>query len=315
MKRRGKIILIVVGAVIVLFVIVTINYFSKAMKPLELLTLQRPYEEEEDYPELVKTLGSKWSPGISRQYAAEALAHIEDPEVAKTVVEPLIQMVKSKKYDAFARGRAALALGCIGDKRAVEPLIQVLNNNDEEIRLDVIKALTLFKDVKDERISQAIFEMLDDMDSGEKSLAVRGFNTDNPEVVRVLVDLVKNDSDARPNAILALGNTRTKDEEAFKVLLEILEGNYLEGLNSGRRDLVISKAILALGKIDDKMAVEPLLKILEQDNYFYYEAAIALGELGDKRAIEPLKKRIKEEKYRKYIIKDLEAAYRKLTKE
>ena len=315
MRKRKKTILIVVGAVIVLFVIVTINYFSKAMKPLELLILQRPYEEKENYPELVKALGSKWRPHISRQYAAEALAHIEDPEAAKTVVKPLIQMVKNKRYDEFARGRAALALGCIGDKRAVEPLIHVLNNNDEEIRLDVIKALTLFKDVKDERISQAILKMLDDMDSDEKSLAVRGFNTDNPEVVRVLVDLVKNDPDARPNAILALGNTRTKDEEAFKVLLEILEGNYLEGLNSGRRDLVISKAILALGKIDDKMAVEPLLKILEQDNYFYYEAAIALGELGDKRAIEPLKKRIKEEKYRKYIIKDLEAAYRKLTKE
>ena len=315
MKRRGKVILIVVGAAVVLFVIVTINYFSKAMKPLELLTLQRPYEEEEDYPELVKTLGSKWSPGISRQYAAEALAHIEDPEVAKTVVEPLIQMVKSKKYDAFARGRAALALGCIGDERAIEPLIEALNDNDNETRLDVIKAFTLFEDVRDERISRAILEILDDMNSDERSFAISGFNVDNPEVIKVLVDLVKNDSKARHNAILSLGNTKTKDEETFQVLLDILDGNYLEGLSSSRKGLVMSEAILSLGKIGDNRAVEPLLKILEEDPIRYLEAAIALGELGDKRAIEHLKVRMEEKKNKAYIMKDLNAAYRKLTGE
>lgn len=317
MKKRNKTVLIVVGIAIVVFVLICVNYLSKAKGPLELLTLEKPYEGEENYPELIKALGSKWRPHISRQYAAEALAHIEDPEIAKTVVEPLIQMVKSKRYDEFARGRAALALGCIGDKRAVEPLIEVLSDgdNDSEVLLDVIKAFTLLEDVRDERISQAILEILDDMDSDERSFAISGFNVDNPEVIKVLVDLVKNDPKARHNAILALGNTRTKDEEAFQVLLDILDGNYLEGLSSSRKGLVMSEAILSLGKIGDNRAVEPLLKILEKDPIRYLEAAIALAELGDRRAVEPLRKRMEEKKNKEYIMKDLNAAYRKLTRE
>ena len=315
MKRRGKVVLIVVGAVIALFGIVTVDYFSKAMKPLELLTLQRSYEEEEDYPELVKTLGSRWGPGISRQYAAEALAHIEDPEAAKTVVEPLIRMIRNKRYDGFARREAAFALGCIGDERAVEPLIEALNDNDKETRIDVIRALTMFEDVRDERISLSILKMLDDMDSRERNIAVKGLNVDHPEVIRVLVDLVKNEPEAMYSAILALGKTRTKNEEAFQVLIEILEGSYLEDLDSGGRGLVISEAILALGKIGNKSAVEPLLKILKEDPIRYLEAAIALAKLGDKRAIEPLKVRMEEKKNKAYIMKDLNAAYRKLTEE
>ncbi len=319
MKKCWKITLIMVGIIVMVFVAVSINYYSKVKKPLELLTFERPYEEKENYPQLIKTLGSRRQPHISREYAASALAHIEDPEVAKTVVEPLIQILRSNKYDEFARGRAAIALGCIGDERAIEPLIEALNSEEvrhnRELRQDIIIAFTLLENLEDGRISEAILGMLDDMDSEEKSLAVRGFNVDSPEVVKVLVDLVKNDPEARSNAVEALGNTRTKDEEAFQVLLDILEDNYMEGFRSGERDLMMSRAILALGKIGNKRAVEPLLKILENDPIRYLEAAIALGELGDKRALNPLKKRMKEKKNKAYIMKDLNAAYKKLTEE
>lgn len=98
------------------------------------------------------------------------------------------------------------------------------------------------------------------------------------------------------------------------MLLDILvENKYIENLGSSRKRLVRGAAAVALGKIGDKRAVEPLVKILEDDDALYRKAAIALADLGDKRAIEPLKKRMEEKKDEEWIMKDLNAAYRKLT--
>ena len=50
-----------------------------------------------------------------------------------------------------------------------------------------------------------------------------------------------------------------------------------------------SGAAIALGKIGDKSAVEPLIHTIKDKSFVVQENAVfALGEIGDKRAIEPI---------------------------
>ena len=61
-------------------------------------------------------------------------------------------------------------------------------------------------------------------------------------------------------------------------------------------DWVPYNAAIALGKIGDKRAVEPLIKALEDGDYNGRRGAIkAMGNIGDERAVEPLIKALEED--------------------
>jgi HEAT repeat protein len=85
---------------------------------------------------LIKVLKYKRDPSVRRS-AAKALGRIGD----KRAVEPLIQALKDENY--CVREEAAWALGDIGDTRAVEPLIQSLKeiDTDRDVRHSAAGAL------------------------------------------------------------------------------------------------------------------------------------------------------------------------------
>ena len=56
-------------------------------------------------------------------------------------LEPLIKALGDK--NEYTRYHAAIALGEIGDKRAVEPLINILEDKDEDVRESTINALKM----------------------------------------------------------------------------------------------------------------------------------------------------------------------------
>ncbi|MFN3699646.1 MAG: HEAT repeat domain-containing protein, partial [Dictyoglomus sp.] len=70
-----------------------------------------------------------------RGAAAKALGEIKD----KRAVEPLISALKDE--DWYVREAAAYALGEIGDSRAVEPLISALKDKDEIFQFVAKEAL------------------------------------------------------------------------------------------------------------------------------------------------------------------------------
>ncbi len=81
-----------------------------------------------------------------QEAAVNALSKIGEP-----AVEPLISIIKSKDTNMTAKINSAIILGNIGDRRAVEPLINKLlidsyDNKSWMFRAEAIKALGKIKD-------------------------------------------------------------------------------------------------------------------------------------------------------------------------
>jgi HEAT repeat protein len=95
-----------------------------------------------------------------RQSPAKALGKRGD----KQAVEPLIQVLKDEDKWVRAgsqynsvRAEAAVALGQLGDVRAIGPLIEALKDSQDNVCLGAIKGLSNFRDP---RIVEAFIEML-----------------------------------------------------------------------------------------------------------------------------------------------------------
>jgi len=79
---------------------------------------------------------------LVRVGAIDALGFIGD----KRAVNPLVSILKTKSEESIIRGSAAYALGRIGDPEALNPLIDALSDEDFSIREWAIKALVKMKD-------------------------------------------------------------------------------------------------------------------------------------------------------------------------
>jgi hypothetical protein len=147
---------------------------------------------------------------------------------------------------------ATEALGTIGDKRAVEPLLAALRDQVErhgQVSREVVEALSKIGEL----------------------------------AVIPLFALIRNRRDAQErHAVFA----------ALWVLREIKDVGAIEPLIAGLQDtdeVVRSAAAEALGGIGDVLAVEPLLAALQDhDHRVRSAAAEALGRIGDARAVAPL---------------------------
>ena len=147
--------------------------------------------------------------------AAMALGHIGDARAVEALIEAL------EYENEYVRDVAALALGEIGDAKAVEALIVALKGETASVRENAAKALG---QIGDARAVEALVEVL----KGEE--------------VSVSV---------RRNAAEALG--LIGDSKAIKALVNVLEG--------GHED-VGGAAAEALGRIGDSKAIEALIVAL-----------------------------------------------------
>jgi len=173
----------------------------------------RRMKVKKDVEGLIKALNYERDHDV-RMGAAEALGEIGD----KRAVEPLIQALKA---DSYLQARAAWALGEIGDKRAVKPLIPALQGElDTEVTLYATQTLIKI---------------------GE------------PAVKPLIQALKRKDSDVRARAAEALGEIG--DKRAVGPLIQALKADsYLQ-----------ARAAEALVQIGEP-AVEPLFQALEDVN-------------------------------------------------
>ncbi len=259
--------------------------------------------------------------GDVRIEATKALARIR----SEAVVEPLIRcfqqdgypeldlLVDDTEYSACweVQSQALNALGEIGDQRATQPVIEVLENPDYEdlqesgfqvlaqlnndqakaflleqlkkgerlAKRRAVRALTVLPELQNEgqdlsaELLNAFINALLDSDASVRLYAAQALGGSvNPLVVVPLTLLLTDpDMEVRKEVVDILG--RMRGREIVDRLLPLLNES-----NSGLKRQIVR----VLGEIGDPAAQAPLSALLEsQDQTLLYAVVRALGQIGD----------------------------------
>jgi len=241
-----------------------------------------------------------------------ALVHVIGASAKKVGVDAMLEELKHPSY--VVRRRAAESLGGFKERRAVEPLIVVLENIDEMKSVRAAAAVSLGA-LKDERASASLLTALSDENAEIRWRAAAALgNLKDAKAIPRLSEIVENplEPDAvRDAAVAALGNIGNKAAEA--VLIRALDTRIGD---------ISKNAIVALGKLESETAVPKLIAILEDKQIALdastdalakassrTKAATALGEIGGTRAAEAIGKRLIDDT--EYIVALEDAANRK----
>ena len=200
------------------------------------------------------------------QRAAEALGRLGD----RRAVEPLLSVLGDRKRNEQARCVAADALATLGDPRAVEPLTQALVDGKAPVRRAAAGALAKLGDPRWQtwiKGDQNDFTRLASCnDGGACDLLLRAIADRNRE------------RDVRCAVAQALGGQR--ERRAVEPLIAAMGD-----IDSKFRCTVAA----ALGDLGDARAVEPLIRAMGgEERNLCVAATGALAKLGDARAVEPL---------------------------
>jgi HEAT repeat protein len=201
-------------------------------------------------------------------------------------VEPLLASLGSRHERV--RYAAAWALAEMGERRAVEPLIDAFRNKPAEAYL---RALSKLKDRRaippliaaliqeDQSVRQLAATTLEEIESDwAQSPAARAF------VPRLLEALQDQRPDVKRSALEAL--EKIGDRRTVEALIQVME----------REAESVGWAVRALGKIEPgwarlpeaKAAVPSLVAVLRSQGFERELAAATLADIGDPRAIDPL---------------------------
>ncbi len=226
--------------------------------------------------DLVKALKSKDSK--IRIAAIEKLGKSND----KRAIEPLIEVLKKDENDRV-RAESVEALGFLGDKRAVEPLIYALKYDDSRsVHWEVARA---FETIRAKEAYQPLIEEFNNAitrqwrDSAHHVASAIG-NTRDPRAYDFLTKEILDKKTYHPfiRSGAAVGLGKLGDKRAVEILIGMLE----------EHDPAAYGAADGLGLLKDKRAVKPLIDALDKEAEHRSHIAEALGEIGDKRAVEPL---------------------------
>jgi HEAT repeat protein len=191
------------------------------------------------------------------------------------------------------REEAAIALGEIGAKEAVNPLIQALHDKSWSVHYDAIGALGKIGDRSAiEPIKQCVIETDDNMVRGHgMEVLINDFDLSTAELRETYL-AGKVDDEAKAEALGIIIDDATIQELKAKKDIDGL----IKALEYEKDGFEVDSATIrdnaadALGEIGAKKAVNPLIQALHDASPNVQNSAIeALGKIGDRRAIEPIK--------------------------
>lgn len=180
-----------------------------------------------------------------RLACADALGQIGN----RYAVAPLIEVAKDEnEKSTYLRESAVKALGILGDKRAIEPLVSIL-----ETKQGIIDKFTFLK----ERVIEALSKM--------------GLG-DNERVFRALKSsLCDESSQVRINAIEAI--MESEHPRAFEVIKDILEND---------EDIEVKKnALVALYNLSDRNILDEVINSKNYPDELKVEAVAIIEEYED----------------------------------
>ena len=210
--------------------------------------------------------------------AFDRLVNIGEP-----AVDLLLEIFENELYLPF-RPMVSSVLGKIGDKKALDPLLNIINDEDNRTRACVVKALG---EIRDYRAIEPLKEALNDSDFKVRGNAVLGLGkiSDAGSLDSILKSLNDKHYYVRENSAEALG--LLGDKKAVIPLIDLFAD--VDGRVRG-------SAVVALGKIGEQ-SVDPLLDVLKDgDREKRFHAALALGKTHNVGSIEPLMIAREEEK-------------------
>ncbi len=211
--------------------------------------------------------------------SAHALGIIGD----KRAVVPLIEILKFNNLRVNIR--AAEALGKIGDGKAFLPLMELLKEDDLELQIKVVEALGK---IGDERAVDVLCHKLKENEpelrlAAVKSLACLSSSTS----IEALMDIIKNDKnlEIKRLAVKALGSIKNPVSVPFLVELY------------GRRKEEFEDSVVdALSSMADKKSFSVFISSLESDRpQVRFLSARSLGNIGSREAVPALLKTLYDE--------------------
>ncbi|WP_236685616.1 HEAT repeat domain-containing protein [Geobacter pickeringii] len=228
----------------------------------------------------------KHGDGTMKSSVEGALLHIEIPGAA----DELINLLHDKEAHRL-HGAAAKALGDIGDRRAVEPLIRALDGPGRDLHM----VKTLAK-LGNPRAVEPLLGLL------RKSRSNETFDANNylNESIEALGDLKDRRATGDLVPLLKKGNWYVKGITA-RALGKIGDTGAVEPLIDGlcdKEENLRKNAAIALAEIRDDRAIAPLVTVLNKsdDTSLREAAAWALGKFGNQRVIAPLVATLKSDK-------------------
>ncbi len=211
----------------------------------------------------------------------------------------------------WERAKEAKELGSSRGPSAVEKLTGLLKDREDSVRVEAAKSLGK---IGDESAAGALAEALKDKDwrvrdEAAKALEKLGWAPDSSEdVIAYLIAKDEWDDVAEmgPEAADALWALLEDENDlqrsrAALALAKMGDERAVEPLIKGLKEgwfLMRSEAVRALGEVGDERAVEPLMEMVrEGDELLRSTAAEALGKIGDERAVEPLVNALKDDEW------------------
>jgi HEAT repeat protein len=183
------------------------------------------------------------------------------------------------------RQSAARALGQLGDKRAVEPLIAALGDQEQTVWQSAARALGQLGDKRAIEPLRAALKAKDGRmrSSAADALAVLG----DERAVGPLLGRLKDPQYSPPHGPILEGALRQIGPPAVEPLMAALKDENWK---------VRHTAAVVLGWLGDERAAEPLsVALRDAKDYVALAAAAALTELDDPRGVKPLAAALKDQ--------------------
>lgn len=188
----------------------------------------------------------------------------------------LQQLQRMHDMDSAVRRDAIESLRGIKDDRVLYPLIKALQDENQGVQQAAMDTLMTFED---ESAVYNLLPLLSDRRVYVRNMAREILEKIGSHGIGLFGPHIKDkDEDFRKMIADILG--RINIPEARRLLIEMLRDPCSN---------IRSAAAVGLGNIGDSSAVEPLIDLLDDEEWVAFFAADALGRIGDKRAIRHLK--------------------------
>jgi HEAT repeat protein len=234
-----------------------------------------------EFNTISKIVKDKKAEMVKRIFAINWLTEIKDSRIG----EIILPIVSDEEDRNGVRASGIIALGYLKYPKSVDSLLEILRNEDESIWLRKTAADSLGYIGGGEAISGLIelIEPIDLKDEGliQEIICALG-RCGDVSAVDPLLRILKNEDksiELRASAARSLGNIGGK-----KIIPELLE------VITSEEEELVEAAIYALGECNDASVVEPLIKILKDNerSNLHHSVAESLSKLKEKSAVLPL---------------------------